>query len=95
MNGETYITVTVVMFLSFFITPCSFFKNPSVVDLQYCMFQVHSKVIQCLYIYIYIYIYIFQIIFPCRLLQDTECCSLCYAVNPSYLSILYIALCIC
>ena len=57
MNGETYITVTVVMFLSFFITPCSFFKNPSVVDLQYCMFQVHSKVIQCLYIYIYIYIF--------------------------------------
>ena len=55
MNGKTYITVTVVMFPSFFITPCSFFKNPSVVDLQYCMFQVHSKVIQCLYIYIYIY----------------------------------------
>ena len=55
------------------------------------MFQVHSKVIQ-LYIYtnnIYEYMYnlnmymyiIFQIIFYYRLLQDTNCSSLCYTVN--------------
>ena len=41
------------------------------------MFQVHSKVIQ-LYKYTYI---IFEIIFHHKLLQDTDCSSLCYTVN--------------
>ena len=42
-------------------------------------------------IYIEIYIYIlFQILFPYRLLQNTESGSLCYTVDPCWLSILYI-----
>ena len=52
------------------------------------MFQVYSKVIQR-----YMYI-LFQILFHYRLLQDIEYSSLCYTVGP-FLSILYIAVCIC
>ena len=57
-----------------------------------------------IYIYIYInipafiiYIYIcflFYILFHYRLLQDIEYGSLCYTQGPSWLSILYIVVCI-
>ena len=47
-----------------------------IIDLQYCVNFRYSQVIVYIYIYIYIYIYnlfiyLFQIIFPCRLLQNT------------------------
>ena len=38
---------------------------------------------------------LFQILFPHRLLQNTEQSSLCYIVGPCWLSILYIVVCIC
>ena len=38
---------------------------------------------------------LFQILFPFRLLQNIEQNSLCYAVGPYWLSILYIVVCIC
>ena len=63
------------------------FFNWSMVDLQYCYFQVYSKVIQ-------LYIYFFPILFPYRLLQDIEYSSLCYTVNSCCLSNLYIWRCI-
>ena len=70
------------------------------------MFQVYSKVIQLyththththiyIYIYMHIYIYILFDSFPYRLLQATECTSLCYIVGPCCSSILYIVVCIC
>ena len=52
---------------------------------------MYSKVIQ-LYIYRFI---LYQILFRLRLLQNIEQSSLCYTVGPYYLSILYIAVCIC
>ena len=52
-----------------------------------CSFQAPGKVR-------YIYIYLFQIPFPYRLLQDTECSSLCYTVGPWGLCILYTVVCI-
>ena len=48
--------------------------------------------IKCMYIYVYIG---FQILFHYKLLQDTEYGSLCYTVGLCWLSILYIAVCIC
>ena len=57
----------------------------SIVDLQ-CHVSFRS-----IYIMLYMYIYIlFQIIFPCKLLQNIEYSSLCYIVGPCWLSILYI-----
>ena len=48
-----------------------------------------------LYICVCVYIYIlFQILFHYSLLQDIEYSSLCYAVEPSCLSILYLVVCI-
>ena len=44
---------------------------------------------------IYVYTYSFSIIFPYRLLQNIEYSSLCYTVDPCWLSILYIVVCIC
>ena len=38
---------------------------------------------------------LFQILFPFRLLGNIEQSSLCYAVGPSWLSILNIAVCTC
>ena len=38
---------------------------------------------------------LFQIIFPYRLLQDIDYSSLCYRVDSSQLSILYIVVCMC
>ena len=38
---------------------------------------------------------LFQILFPFRLLQNTEQSSLCYTVGPCLLSILNIAVCTC
>ena len=38
---------------------------------------------------------LFQILFPPRLLQNIEQCSLCYTVGPCWLSILNIAVCTC
>ena len=52
----------------------------------------------CVYTYTHIYTSIsvlFQILFPYRLLQDTEHSSLCYTVGPCWLFILYIVVCIC
>ena len=36
-----------------------------------------------------------QILFPYRLIQNTEYSSLYYTVGPDWLSILHIAMCIC
>ena len=69
-----------------------FKKDWSTVDLQYCVnFRCSDLVI---YIYIYIYI-LFQILFHYRLLQNTEYSSLCYTVNPCFLPILCVVVCIC
>ena len=38
---------------------------------------------------------LFQILFPFRLLQNTEQISLCYTVGPCWSSILNIAVCAC
>ena len=38
---------------------------------------------------------VFQILFPFRLLQNTEQSSLCYIVGPCWLSVLNIAACTC
>ena len=54
------------------------------------MFQVYSNVIQ-LYVYLYIYIPFSD---SFQLLQDIEYSSLCYTVDPCYLSFLYIVVCI-
>ena len=43
---------------------------------------------------IHTHIYLFQILFPGRLLQNIESSSLCYTVDPCWLSILYIVVCI-
>jgi len=46
-------------------------------------------------VYIYIYIYIhFQILFLYKLLQNIEYSSLCYTIDPCWLSTLYILVCI-
>ena len=42
-----------------------------------------------MYMYMYIYI-LFQILFPYRLLQNIECSSMCYTVDPCWLSVIYI-----
>ena len=50
-----------------------------------------------IYIYkmcIYIYIFFFCIIFHWKLLQDIECSFLYYRVDPCWLSILYIVVCV-
>ena len=52
----------------------------------------------CVYIYIYmnvIYQVLYQILFLYRLLQNTDYSSLCYTLGPGWLSILYIAMCVC
>ena len=38
---------------------------------------------------------LFQILFPVRLLQNIEQSSLCYTVDPCWLSVLNIAVCTC
>ena len=38
---------------------------------------------------------LFQVLFPFRLLQDIEQTSLCYTVDPYWLSILNMAVCTC
>ena len=38
---------------------------------------------------------LFQILFTCRLLQNIEQSSLCYTVDPCWLSILNIVVCVC
>ena len=48
----------------------------------------------CVYVYMCVYI-LLQVLFPYRLLQNVECSSLCYTVGTHWLSILYIAVCIC
>ena len=56
--------------------------------------QNDSVLYICMYIeYEYIYV-LFQILFHCRLLQDTEYSSLCYAVGP-VVYVLYVVVCIC
>ena len=57
----------------------------------------------CVYIYVcrYIHMYVcvvyilFQILFPCRLLQNVEYSSLCYTVGTCWLPILYIVVYTC
>ena len=54
----------------------------------------------CVYIYIYViyqvlYQILYQILFLYRLLQNTDYSSLCYTVGPGWLSVLYIAMCVC
>ena len=44
--------------------------------------QSDSLIHTYIYIYIYIYIYNIYVIFHYRSLQDTDCNSLCYPVNP-------------
>ena len=43
---------------------------------------------------IYTYIYFFQILSPCRLLQNIELSSLYDTLGPCWLSMLYIVVCI-
>ena len=60
------------------------------------MYICKTYVYVYIHTYIYIYIYIlFQILFPFRLLEDTEYSSLCYIVGPSWLSVLRIVSCTC
>ena len=54
-----------------------------------CSFQVYNKMT-----HIHISIH-FQILFPCRLLQNIEYSSLCATVGPCWLSILYIVGVVC
>ena len=57
---------------------------------QLCSFQVQSKVIPW-----YTHIpTLFQSLFPYRLLQNIEYCSVCYTGGPCWLSILYIVVCV-
>ena len=57
----------------------------SIVDLQCCVsFRCTAKVIQ---LYVYIYSFFFKIFFSYRLSQNIEQSSLCYTVDPSWLSI--------
>ena len=60
-----------------------FFKNSSVVDLQYRVsFRSTAQLFRYIYIYVYICIlYILQILFPYRLLQNIKYSSLCYTVG--------------
>ena len=44
---------------------------------------IHVHICVCIYLYI-----LFQILFPYRLLKDSEYSSLCYIVDPSCLSVL-------
>ena len=56
--------------------------------------HTHTHIYMCVCVYIYLYIsLLFQILFHYSLLQDIEYSSLCYTVGPSYLPILYIAVC--
>ena len=67
----------------------------SMVDLQCFYLLLYSKVIQ-LYTYIYLlFSLFFQILFPYRSLQSIEQSSLCYTAVHYWLSVLYIAVCIC
>ena len=52
----------------------------------FTIFQVYHKVIQ----FYVIYVYSFSDSFPYRLSQGIEYSSLCYTVDPCWLSILYI-----
>ena len=78
-----------------------FGSSSSIVDLQWCVsFRWTTKLISYAYIYIYIYVYIyiyicmyvflfhFHILFPYRLLQNTEYSSLCFIVAFSVSSLL-------
>ena len=54
----------------------------------------------CVYIYMNVIYQIphqllYQILFLCRLLQNTDYSSLCYRVGPGWLSVLYTAVCEC
>ena len=44
-----------------------------------------SDSVVCVYVYI-----LFRILFPYRLLQNIECSSMCYTVDPCWLSVIYI-----
>ena len=54
-----------------------------------CHLQVSSKVIQLYVLSVCLYLLFFQILFPCKLLQNTKYGFLCYTSRP-LLSILYI-----
>ena len=75
--------------LLFFFFKEKWFFYWSIVDLQYCVSFRHTAK---WFSYTYIF---FQIIFHHRLLQDTQYSLLCFTVNPCYLPILYIVVCIC
>ena len=64
------------------------------VELIYNVMLVSSVKRSDSVIHTYIYI-LFQILFPYRLLQNIECSSLCYTVDPCWLSVLYRVACIC
>ena len=78
----------------------NFYFNWSIIDLQCCVSfrytskwvsHTHTHIYIC--IYIRIYIYIFHILFPYRLLQNTEYNSLCYTAGPCWV-IYFIYICI-
>ena len=77
--------IQIIIFYSFF----WFFLNWSTVDLQCCVNYCYTAK---WFSYTYIF---FQILFHYRLLQDIGYSSLCYAVGPCCLSILYPVVCIC
>ena len=68
------------------------FFNCGIVDLQYyisfrCIAQWFSYTHTHTHTHTHIYIIFFQILFPCKLLQNIEYSSLCYIVGPCWLSI--------
>ena len=62
---------------------------------QYSRLPIFVLVLVVQQDYSAIYIFGFQVIFHCRLLQDTEWGSLCCAVNLCSVSVLCMAVCIC
>ena len=57
--------------------------------------QQSNSIIYYVYVYMCVYIYSFSESLPFKLLQDIKYSSLCYIVNPCWLFILYIIMCIC
>ena len=55
----------------------------------------HTHICINIYVCVCVCLYFFHILFPYGLSWDIEYSSLCYAVEPCFLSILYIMVCIC
>ena len=76
-------------------------KQMSLLFIYLCFIEVESITILLVssvqqrdLVYMYVYIFFFSISFHYSLLQDIECSSPCYTVNPCWISILYMIVCI-